>query len=62
MGELLDGVQDEMDDVIGGQPVAQIAGQEHRRLAIHIHKTCRHGLWIRTAPALFKLFSEIFSP
>ena len=60
--QLLDGVQDEMDDVIGGQPLAQIAGQKHRRLAIDINKTCSHGLWNRTAPFLFKLFSEIFSP
>ncbi len=30
-GELLHGVQDEMDDMIAGQPFAQIAGQQLNR-------------------------------
>jgi hypothetical protein len=38
-GDLLDGVEDEMDEVIAGHPLAQVAGQEHRRLAVEINET-----------------------
>ena len=60
--DLLHGIQNEMDDVPDRQPVAQIARQEHRRVAVQIDETCRHGCWSRTTPLLFKLFSNTFSP
>jgi len=41
-GNLLDGVEEEMDEMIGGQPFTQIAGQEHWRLAVEIDEAGRH--------------------
>jgi hypothetical protein len=33
-------LQDEGDDVAGGPPLAQIAGQEQRRLAVEVNEAC----------------------
>ena len=41
-GDLLDGIQDEVDEMLGGQPVAHVAGQEHRRLAVEVDETGGH--------------------
>lgn len=37
-GNLLHGIEEEVDEVIGGQPRAQIAGQEQRRLPVKINE------------------------
>jgi len=39
-GDLFHGVEQEVNEVIGRQPCAQLTGQEHRRLAVKINKTC----------------------
>lgn len=52
-------LQDEVDDIPGGHPFAQIAGQKHRRLAGEIDETCRYAGWILPAAFLFILFSRI---
>jgi len=36
-------VQEEVSQMISGQPLAQIAGQEHRRLPSQLHKTGSHA-------------------
>ena len=59
-GDLLHGIEDEVDDVVGGHPVAQIAGQEHRRLAVEIDETCGHAGLDPFRTLLFKSFSKIF--
>ena len=38
-GDLFNDVQNEVDEVISRQPLAQIAGQKYRRLPTQIHKT-----------------------
>ena len=58
-GDLLHGFEHQMDDVIGGQPFAQIAGQQHRRLPIQIDKTCRHTELDPYRAFLFNLFLQI---
>ena len=57
-GNLL-GVQPEVDEGIGGQPLAQIAGQEQRRLAIKINEAGGNENQSRRS-LLFKQFSFIF--
>src|SRR2546422_6421223 len=32
-----------MNDMVVGHPLAQIAGQKHRRLAVQVDKTCSHA-------------------
>src|SRR5437667_12622668 len=32
-----------MNDMVLGHPLAQIAGQKHRRLAVQVDKTCSHA-------------------
>jgi len=43
--DLLDGVEDQVDQMIFGQPLAQVAGQKHRRLPIQIN-------YLASVPAL----------
>jgi hypothetical protein len=60
-GECVDGLQDEVNDVLGGHPVAQIAGQQQRGLAVEINKTCGHVDRIPVPSVLFKTFSNCFA-
>ena len=39
-GKLLHRIQGEMNEVTGGHPVAQIAGQQHRGLAVESDEVC----------------------
>ncbi len=55
-GDLLDGIENEVDDVVLGNPFTQVAGQKHRRVAVQINESCRHDSWNRTASLLFKVF------
>lgn len=48
-GNLLHRINDEMDDVTLGHPLAQITRQEHRRLPVNVDETCGHD--DRIAPA-----------
>lgn len=43
-GDLLGRIQGGVDETIAGPPVAQIAGQEHRRLAVQIDEPGWHAL------------------
>ena len=60
--DLLHRIQDEMNDMVLGHPLAQIAGQKHRRLPVQIDETCSHGDPIPADPLLFKLFQNFFVP
>src|SRR5206468_11154592 len=53
-------IQDEMDNVLLGNPLAQIAGQKHRCLAVQVDKTRGHVDPILAAPLLFNLFQKYF--
>jgi len=56
---VLDRVEDEVNQVIGGHPLAQITGQEHRRLAVEVDESCGQDDPIHSAYNLFKTFSKI---
>ena len=58
--DLIDGIQNEMNDMAFGHPLAQVAGQQHRCLSVQIDETCSHGDLIPAHPPLFKLFQNIF--
>jgi len=60
--DLLHRIQDEMNEMVAGHPLAQIAGQKHRRLAVQVEETCSHADPIPTDSHLFKLFQNIFDP
>ena len=57
-GNLFHRIEDEVNDMTSGHPVAQIARQEHRRLAVEIDETCGHGYPIPAALVLFKIVSK----
>src|SRR5207247_874465 len=40
---LLHRIQNKMNDMVLGHPLAQIARQKHRRLAVQVDKTCSHA-------------------
>lgn len=59
-GQLLDGVENELNDVVVGNPLAQIAGRKHRPLAVNVHEACGHDS-LKPGPAFgFKSFSKTF--
>ncbi len=60
--DLLHRIQDEVNHMLFGHPIAQIAGQKHRRLAVPIDETCSHVDPIPAVPHSFKLFQNTFSP
>ena len=59
---LLHRIQDEVDDVIGRHPLAQIARQEHRGLAVDIDQTGWHRIPIPITSALFKIVLKFSLP
>ena len=58
--DLLHRIQNEVDDVIGGHPLAQIARQEHRSLAVDIDQTGWHRILIPITSPLFKILATFF--
>ena len=61
-GKCLDGIQDEVNEVIGGHPVPQIAGQQHRGLAVEMDEGVRTSRSDPPAAAAFKLSQKISPP
>ena len=59
-GDLIHRIKDQVNQMIRRQPLAQVAGQKHRRLPIQIHKTCSHAGLDPFPTLLFNLFSETF--
>jgi hypothetical protein len=51
-----------MDDVILGHPLAQVAGQKHRGLAVEIDEACGHENQMPSATGLFNFFSKMSPP
>ena len=47
-GDWLVRIQDAVDELIAGQLAAQVAGQKHRRLAVPVDESDRHGLSTQT--------------
>jgi hypothetical protein len=59
-GHLLHDLQNEVDEMIVGQPLAQITGQKLRRLAIKINKAGGHENQSRPAAVCLKHFQQSF--
>ena len=59
-GNLLNSIEDQVDQMICGQPLAQVTGQKQRRLPIHINKTFSHTGLDPFHALLFNSFSKNF--
>ena len=57
-----DMLEDEVNEVIGGHPVAQIAGQKQWRLPVAVDGSCGHVDRIVPGSVLFKRGSNYFQP
>ena len=61
-GPLLHRLKDEVDAVAFGYPLAQVARQEHRPLAVNVDETGGQEKQIPLAAGWFKTFSKIPHP
>lgn len=56
----LEGADDEMDQVILGDPIAEVRGQKHGGAAVEVLKTVSHDARIDSARPVTVQFHEIF--
>ena len=47
-------VEEEVDEMVGGHPVAQVGREQQRRVAVEGDEAGGHGQQINPAPVLFK--------